>query len=171
MTKNARNKSRCAEVSSNMGLQHVREGFLGTAAPLYADIVLLAELAMGAALLFGFWLARKRKFKAHAICQSTVVLLNGIVIVCLMLPVFFSRVMPKVPAKLGKSHYLISTAHAALGTISEVSGLYIAVAAGTNLLPARLRFNNYKLWMRTTLALWWVTLLLGVATYLRWYVR
>src|SRR5215467_16142366 len=95
-----------------------REGLLGTAAPLYADIILLAELAMAAALLFGFWLARKRKFKAHAICQSAAVLLNGIVIVCLMLPVFTSRVFPKLPAKLGKSHYLVWTAHAALGTIA-----------------------------------------------------
>ena len=150
---------------------HLQEGFLGTAAPLYADIVLLLEIAMGTALLFGLWLARKRKFKSHAICQSTVVLLNGIVILCVMLPVFTSRVIPKLPAKLGKSHYLISTAHAALGTISEVSGLYVIVAAGTTLLPTRLRFSNYKLWMRTTLALWWATLLLGVATYLHWYVR
>ena len=153
-----------------MSLQHVHEGFLRTAAPLYADNVLLVEIAMGAALLFGFWLARKRKFRAHAICQSAVVLLNGIVIACLMLPVFFSRVVPKLPAKLGKSHYLISTAHAALGTISELSALYVVVAAGTNILPARFRLNNYKLWMRTTLALWWATLLLGVATYAHWYV-
>jgi uncharacterized membrane protein YozB (DUF420 family) len=28
---------------------------------------------------------------------------------------------------------------------------------------------RYKLWMRLALALWWLVLLLGVATYVRWY--
>jgi uncharacterized membrane protein YozB (DUF420 family) len=31
--------------------------------------------------------------------------------------------------------------------------------------------SNYRSWMRATLILWWVVLLLGVATYLRWYAH
>src|SRR5580700_2494809 len=57
-----------------------------------------------------------------------------------------------------------------LGTITEIAGLYILLAAGTRLLPEKIRIANYKLWMRSTLILWWVVLLLGFATYARWYV-
>jgi uncharacterized membrane protein YozB (DUF420 family) len=49
-------------------------------------------------------------------------------------------------------------------------GLYILLAAGTKLLPQKLRITNYKMWMRSVLALWWLVLLLGLATYARWYV-
>jgi uncharacterized membrane protein YozB (DUF420 family) len=55
-----------------------------------------------------------------------------------------------------------------LGTIAQLLGLYIVIRAGTNWLPKRLRFKNYKLWMRTTLVLWWSVIILGIATYWAW---
>ena len=63
------------------------------------------------------------------------VLLNAAVIVAVMLPAFNARVLPKLPARLGKMHYLISTAHAALGMVSEAVGIYVLVVAGTELPP------------------------------------
>jgi hypothetical protein len=54
--------------------------------------------------------------------------------------------------------------------ITEIAGLYILLAAGTSVLPAKFRITKYKPWMRTVLVLWWVVLLLGLATYARWYV-
>jgi len=146
------------------------EGFLGTAAPRYADLVLLIEIAMGLALLIGAVLARKGKFLVHAWWQSTVVLLNFAIIVLLMIPSFHVHVSRSIPAKLGKAYYALPTAHAALGSITEIAGLYILLAAGTNILPQRFRLTRYKLWMRTVLVLWWLVLLLGLATYVRWYV-
>jgi hypothetical protein len=44
------------------------------------------------------------------------------------------------------------------------------VSAGTSVLPEKLRITRYKVWMRSVLVLWWVVLLLGMATYTRWYV-
>ena len=149
----------------------LRQGFLGTAAPRYADVVLLLEIGMGFGLLLGAILARLRKYRLHALCQCAVVLLNLVVVLVLMVPAFATRVLPKLPEKLGKTSYLLSSAHALLGISAETAGLYILLAAGTKVLPARLRFRNYKLWMRSTLALWWGALLLGIATYVRWYVR
>jgi uncharacterized membrane protein YozB (DUF420 family) len=146
------------------------EGFLGTAAPRYADLVLLLEIAMGLALLIGAVLARKGKFRVHAWCQSAVVLLNLAIVVLLMIPSFHVHVSRNIPAKLGKAYYALPTAHAALGSITEIAGLYILLAAGTNVVPQRFRMTNYKLWMRTVLALWWLVLLLGLATHVRWYV-
>lgn len=146
------------------------EGFLGTAAPLYVDLILLLELAMGLGLSAGAILARLRKFQAHAWCQSTIVLLNAAVIALVMLPSFRRQVSPRIPLKLGKSFYALATAHAALGTVVECAGLYILLAAGTTLMPEKLRLTRYKLWMRIVLAAWWAVILLGVATYARWYV-
>ncbi len=148
----------------------MKGGFLGTMAPLYANVILLLEIVMGVGLLIGALLARMRRFRAHAWCQSAIVLLNLAVIVVVMIPSFRAHVSPQIPRKLGKPYYALATAHAALGTITEIAGLYILLAAGTSVLPEKLRITKYKLWMRTVLVLWWVVLLSGLATYARWYV-
>jgi uncharacterized membrane protein YozB (DUF420 family) len=148
----------------------VKGSFLGTVAPAFANLTLLLEIAMGAGLLIGAFLARRRRFRQHAWCQSVIVLLNLAVIVLVMIPSLRIQVIPRIPAKLGKAYYALATAHAALGTITEIAGLYILVAAGTNVLPEKFRITEYKKWMRTVLVLWWVVLLLGLATYARWYV-
>ena len=139
-------------------------------APLYANLILVLELAMGAGLIIGAVLARRRHFRGHAWCQSLIVLLNFVVILLTMIPSFVAHVSPKIPLRLGKSFYALPTAHAALGTITEIGGLYVLLAAGTSVLPQKFRITRYKLWMRTLLVLWWVVLVLGIATYLRWYV-
>ena len=124
------------------------KGFLGTAAPLYADLVLIIEICMGMALLAGAVLARMRKFRAHACCQSAVVLINFVTILVVMIPSFHSHVAPTIPLRLGRSYYALATAHAAVGTVAECGGVYILLAAGTKLLPKKLRITRYELWMR-----------------------
>jgi len=145
------------------------EGFLGTAAPRYSDLVLLLEIGMGVALLIGAVLARMKMFRWHAWCQSLIVLLNLVVILAVMAPSFHIRVAPKIPVKLGKAYYALATAHAALGSVAEIGGLYILISVGTNLLPQKFRMTDYKRWMRSVLVLWCLVLLFGVATYARWY--
>jgi len=151
------------------------QGFLGTAAPFFADLTLIIELAMGAALIVGAVLARRQHYRAHACCQSVVVLLNLAMIGAFMAPAFRSQIAPRIPARLGRSYYALATAHAALGIVAELLGLFIVLAAGIdftlgNRLPPRLRFKRYRPWMRTGLALWWTVLLAGIATYARWYI-
>ena len=146
-----------------------KHGFLGTSAPLSADIALVIEVAMALALVLGMLLARRQHYRAHACCQSAVVLLNVFVIAGVMVPSFRSQVAPKLPARLGRTFYAAATAHAAVGCIAELLSIYIVLAAGTNILPGKLRLVRYKPWMRTALVIWWLALLLGVATYARWY--
>ncbi len=148
----------------------MNEGFLGTAASRHADLILLLEISMGLGLLVGALLARMRRFRAHAVCQSAIVLLNVAIIALVMVPSFRVQVSPKVPLKIGKAYYVLATAHAALGSVVECGGLYILLAAGTKLLLESLRVMRYKLWMRTVLVGWWVVLSLGLATYARWYM-
>jgi uncharacterized membrane protein YozB (DUF420 family) len=148
----------------------LRNELFETAAPRAANLVLALEIAMGVGLLIGARLARKGRFRRHAWCQSAIVLLNLAVIAVMMVPSFRAHVLPRIPAKLGKAYYALATTHAALGTLTEIAGLYILLSAGTSVLPERLRITKYKVWMRSVLVLWWVELFLGFATYARWYV-
>lgn len=125
---------------------------------------------MAVALLVGAFLARVQKYRGHALCQSAVVLLNLVVILIVMAPAFHPSTLLKLSDSTVASFYLVSSVHAVLGITAEAAALYILLAAGTKALPERLRFHNYKLWMRCTLLLWWSALLLGIATYVRWYV-
>jgi len=133
-------------------------------------MTLLIEAAMGVGLLIGALLARFGRFRQHACCQSAIVLLNLALIAFMMVPSFRAHVSPKIPLRLGKAYYALATAHATLGSVSEIAGLYILLAAGTSVLPQKFRITKYKAWMRTVLVLWWLVLLLGLATYARWYV-
>jgi hypothetical protein len=122
----------------------LNEGFLGTAAPFYADVTLLLEIAVGVGLLVGAVLARLRRFRGHAWCQSVIVLINLAMIVLTMIPSFRVHVSPKIPLKLGKAYYALATAHAALGSVTEIPGLYILLAAGTSVLPEKFRITRLQ---------------------------
>lgn len=141
----------------------------GSAAPLAADVVLLSEIIMGLALIGGAVLARLKRYRAHAWCQSVVVLLNLLPIALFMLPSYSRAVAPGLLKHIGRPHYWLPSVHGILGICAELLTLYILLAAGTKLLPPVLRLVRYKLWMRSALALWWLVLLLGIATYVRWY--
>ena len=115
--------------SSLRGDNRLKKAFLETAAPLGANVVLVLEIAMGIGLLLGARLARKGRFRQHAWCQSTIVLLNLAVVVVMMIPSFGVHVLPRVPAKLGKAYYALATIHGAFGTATELAGLYVMLSA------------------------------------------
>ena len=147
------------------------EGFLGSHAGFGSDLNLTIQIAMGVALISGAFLARAKRFAAHGICQTVVLVLNLVLICFLMWPSFHSHVLPRLPMRLGKRFYAVATIHGFLGVLAEILGLYIVLVAGTKVLPKSWRFKRWKLWMRIELALWWVELLIGVATYWVWFVR
>lgn len=146
------------------------EGFLGSGGTFQADLNLLVQTVMGIALIAGVVLAKRKRYTAHGICQTTVLLLNLVMIGLVMWPSLQVQVMPALPKVMHRWYYAIAAIHAVLGTTAELLGLYIVMVAGTKILPQWLRFKNWKLWMRTELMLWIVVLLLGVCTYFIWYV-
>jgi uncharacterized membrane protein YozB (DUF420 family) len=146
------------------------KGFLGTGATFGADLNLVVQLMMGVALAVGAVLAKQKRYKAHGICQATVLFLNLLMIGLLMWPSFQQQVKPALSKVLHKWYYEAATIHAVLGITAELLGLYIVLVAGTNVLPQRLRFKHWKAWMRTELVLWAIVLLSGVGTYCAWYV-
>ena len=52
------------------------KGFFGTGATFAADLNLVVQFVMEAALIAGSLLARRKRYAAHGICQTTVLLLN-----------------------------------------------------------------------------------------------
>jgi uncharacterized membrane protein YozB (DUF420 family) len=146
------------------------KGFLGTGAPFDADVNLVVQLMMGTALGAGVVLAKQRRYRAHGICQTTVLLLNLLMIGLVMWPAFRQQVKPKLPRVLRTAYYAAPTIHAALGIAAELLGLYIVVVAGTNVLPTWLRFTRWKPWMQTEFVLWLFVLISGMGTYYAWYI-
>ncbi len=146
------------------------KGFLGTGATFAADLNLLVQLGMSAALVVGVFLAKQKRFAAHGVCQTTILLLNLIMIATVMLPSFRQQLRPPLHRVFHKPYYAVPAIHATLGTAAELLGIYIVVVAKTRMLPTSLRFSNWKLWMRTELVLWLVVLIVGVATYYTWYI-
>ena|SRR5262249_12704226 len=146
------------------------KGFLGTGATFAADLNLMSQLMMGAVLIAGAVLARQKRYRAHGICQSTVLLLNLLAIGLVMWPSFRDQVKPMLPRVFHHWYYAVATIHGILGVTAEILGLYIVMVAGTNIVPEWLRFKVWKRWMRAELALWLIVLASGVGTYYAWYL-
>src|SRR6266704_4379236 len=91
------------------------KGFLGTGATFEADVNLVVQFIMGAALVAGILLARQQRYKAHGICQTTVLLLNLLMIGLVMWPAFRRQGNPTLPRVLHRSYYAAPMLHAALG--------------------------------------------------------
>ena len=51
-------------------------GFLRTGPSFKADVNLVVQVTMGVALIAGAFLARAKRYTAHGICQTAVLLLN-----------------------------------------------------------------------------------------------
>jgi len=146
------------------------KGFLGTGATFGADLNLVVQLIMGTALIAGARLAKHKRYKPHAICQTTVLLLNLFMIGLVMWPSFQQQVTPTLSRGFHKWYSEVAILHGVLGATAELLGLYIVIVAGTNVLPACLRFKHWKWWMRTELVLWVIVLFGGIGTYCAWYV-
>src|SRR2546426_12624941 len=108
---------------------------------------------MGAALLAGTYLARRRSYTAHGICQTSVMLLNLVMITLVMWPSFQRQVTPALPAHLGDRYYAVGTAHPALGIAAALVGVYIVPVAGTDIVPQRLSVHRWKIWMKLEVGL------------------
>ena len=146
------------------------KGFLGTGATFAADLNLVAQLIMASALIAGAFLARRKRYTAHCICQTTVLLLNLVAIGFVMAPSFGQQVRPGLPKVFHHWYYAAAAFHALFGIAAEALGIYVAVVAGTKLLPQWMCFKNWKRWMRVELMLWCFVVLTGVGTYYTWYI-
>jgi hypothetical protein len=121
--------------------------------------LLRIEWTIAIGLTIGALLARRGMFRAHGWLQGTLALLNAALVVTRMIPAFRLQFSPSSgpPA--------LAWIHATAGATAQLLGLYMVLVAGLGWVPKNLAFTNYKLWMRITLAAWWIAVSLGSALY------
>jgi len=140
-------------------------GFLGTRATVRSDVTLVAVWVAALLLTIGWRLAVHKRYEAHRRMQTIAVSLMTVVILVSMIPSFVANIMPGIPQKLLEGSYGITTLHSLFGTAVILFGVFV-VLRGHNLVPKALRFNNYKLVMRTSYALFMLTTLVGTVLYI-----
>jgi uncharacterized membrane protein YozB (DUF420 family) len=144
-------------------------GFLGTHAPLLSDITLILILCTAVSLTIGWQLARHKHYEAHRWVQTGSVLVNSLVVLSVMVRSYVVHILPGIPARLLQGDYAVTTLHAIIGLTSLLLGIFVVLRAN-KLVPKRLRFRNYKLFMRTAYALYMFATLLGVVVYVEVYI-
>ncbi|HMH19234.1 MAG TPA: hypothetical protein VK572_13930 [Burkholderiales bacterium] len=148
------------------GLEGSR-GFFGTG-PLIADANLILEVILVAGITYGFLLARRGNIDAHQINQTTWVILNLGLIVLVMAGSMQDVKIAKT-ADLADWRIGVTWLHAAVGTFTALTGLWIVLQMN-DLLPRGLHVAAWKNLMRAAFAGYWLTALLGFATYYLWYI-
>jgi Ca2+/H+ antiporter len=83
-------------------------GFLGTGATFGADLNLVVQLIMGVSLIVGTLLAKRKRYRAHGICQTTVLLLNLLMIGLVMGPSFQRQVKQALSKVTHKWYYEVA---------------------------------------------------------------
>jgi plastocyanin len=149
----------------------LERGFLGTNASLLSDVSLSLGVLVALTLTVGVIMARRKKIQAHRWIQSTAVTLNVMQVLVVMVGSFMKSAAPGVPSRVGEPYYAVAIIHGLLGLGTLLLGVFIAIRANELLPPFlhRLRFHNFKLFMRTAYGLYMLSTALGVAVYFVWY--
>lgn len=146
-----------------------QKGFLGTRAFVLSDLNLIAQFVLLAGLSWGVLLARRGYYKAHQYIQTSMVLLNLVLVLSIMVGSFIRKVAPGLPRNLTTLFGMISIVHAGIGLLAVACSVYLLLRMN-QLIPERLRNKRWKNLMRLTFGLYWTVGLLGLALYYIWYV-
>jgi len=144
-------------------------GFLGTRATFGPDLALVLILISSTMFTIGWQLAVHKHYEIHRWLQTAAAAINALVVIVVMVGSFWGFTLPKIPAQLAESPVWLTAVHACIGTGALLWGLFV-VLRGNRLVPAALRFKNYKLFMRAAYALYMLATLAGLAVYVVTYV-
>jgi uncharacterized membrane protein YozB (DUF420 family) len=144
-------------------------GSIGFTFSLPATASLVVSVVAAALFTVGWRLAVRKDLPAHRWVQTVAACLNAALVFAWMIRAFVLYVAPELPARLGQTSYAVTTAHAVVGAIGLLLGLYVVLSAN-RVLPQRLRFSNYKAFMRSSYALYMLATLAGVVLYVVVYV-
>jgi len=140
-------------------------GFLGTKATLRSDLTLVLIIVTAILFNIGFVLARRKRFVAHRWVQTSAVILNTLVVLISMVTSYIIYILPGIPSKLAQGDYAVTSAHAVIGAVALIFGVFVALR-GNELLPQRMKFQNYKPFMRWAYALYMLATLGGILIYI-----
>ncbi|GAB4431348.1 MAG: hypothetical protein OHK0015_17720 [Chloroflexi bacterium OHK40] len=138
-------------------------GFLGTNASLGADISLVGSILVAIAFTIGAWLAIRGRYEAHRWVQTIAAIVNALLVFGIMIPSLLA-VDPAENVDLPASAFVAMPAHEFVGAAGLIFGLFV-VLRGNELVPARLKFRNYKPYMRVAYGLYMAATLIGIVVY------
>ena len=130
------------------------------------DLVLLAYIVLIVpAMLVGFVFARRKMFEPyHKFTMTAITIVNWLLIIFVMM-VTYSALLGH-PQPITQPVMLFPTLHLISGLIAQLLATYLVIRMWfENQLPEALKVKNIKLYMRTTLALWLLTAVLGLVTW------
>ena len=129
------------------------------------------QIALVLLLTTGVLLAKAKRFRLHAVLQSTVVHLNLGLILHVMLPSFRHQLPFTFPKSWRNVPVAIVLLHSFVGALAWLMAVYVVLVAGTPLIPHKLRFSNYRRWMWSAFLLWCTAFGLGCLLYFLSYVN
>ena len=137
-----------------------------------SDLVLLAYIIfLVPAMLVGLGFARRRLFVPHhKLTMTTITIINWLLIIFVMAVTYDRDVAPQVPQNLKFSAVFIPTLHLLTGLTAQLLATYLVIRMWfEKRLPEWVKVKNIKPYMRTTLALWLLTAVLGLTTWAVFY--
>jgi uncharacterized membrane protein YozB (DUF420 family) len=144
-------------------------GFLGTRATFGPDLALVLILISSALFTVGWQLAVHKHYDIHRWVQTSAAIINTSAVLAIMVGSFLGFILPQIPGHFVRPSIWATTIHAAIGTIAFLLGVFVVLRAN-KLVPKSLRFNNYKLFMRTAYGLYMLATVVGIAVYVVTYV-
>jgi uncharacterized membrane protein YozB (DUF420 family) len=130
-----------------------------------------AQIALALLLSTGVLLARVKRFRLHAVLQTTVVLLSLGSILRIMLPSLRHQLPASFPMSRKDLPVAIVLLHSFVGALAWLMAFYVILVAGTPLIPRQFCFSNYRRWMWIVFVVWWAAFLLGCLVYYQRYVN
>lgn len=146
------------------------KGFLGTNASVLADLSLVLGILVALTLTVGMIMAVRKRYEVHRWIQTTAVSFNVLQVLTIMIASFLKSAAPGIPQKLDETYYQAALIHALLGLFTLLFGTFVMLR-GNELVPRALKFNNYKLFMRTAYTMYMLVTVLGVWVYVTWYIN
>jgi uncharacterized membrane protein YozB (DUF420 family) len=145
-------------------------GFLGTRAHFLSDLTLVLIIISSTLFTIGWQLAVHKHYGIHRWVQTTAATINAIVVVGVMILSFLKFILPAIPGKLIEPSVWVTVIHAIIGLIGLLLGVFIVLRANKIIIPRRFWFNNYKLFMRTSYAIYMLATLIGVIVYITTFI-
>jgi uncharacterized membrane protein YozB (DUF420 family) len=130
---------------------------------LTATISLVTQIVVLLLLLGSVWLKGKKKYRQHGILMLTAVVFHTVVVLAWMTPIFSG--MFNFPTNLLNPLVATVFVHAFTGIATVILGIWL-VASWRLKADVKNCFTK-KNAMRATMALWIITLILGIIMYLK----
>ncbi len=130
---------------------------------LEATISLITQIVVLLLLLGSVWLKGKKQYRQHGILMLIAVVLHTVVVLAWMIPIFSS--IFSFPTNILNPLVAAIFVHAITGIATILLGIWL-VASWHLKVDVKNCFTKKKA-MRATMALWIITLILGIIMYLK----